>query len=134
MGDIADGIVEGLFCEHCCCIIDGDETGYPRSCHDCKPKNKKFSGAKRSGKVSTNDLVVAKKLLDTLERARQYTDNPSGMYPGYDIVFAPGQFKKLEKRGFVELYSPHNPVHNDRMVITDLGREALETNGRKANG
>ena len=36
MGDIADGIIDGELCELCCCVIDGEETGYPRTCGDCK--------------------------------------------------------------------------------------------------
>ena len=36
MGDMAEAILEGLFCEECGCLIDGEEPGYPRSCDDCK--------------------------------------------------------------------------------------------------
>ena len=37
MGDIADAMIEGLFCQLCGGYIDGDEPGYPRYCSDeCK--------------------------------------------------------------------------------------------------
>ena len=32
MGDIADAMVEGLFCQMCGGYIDGEEPGYPRYC------------------------------------------------------------------------------------------------------
>lgn len=35
MGDIADAVLDGLFCESCGDLIDGEETGYPRNCEDC---------------------------------------------------------------------------------------------------
>ena len=35
MGDIADAIINGLFCQHCGELIDGDEPGYPRACQGC---------------------------------------------------------------------------------------------------
>lgn len=45
MGDIADGIINGFWCQECGCLVDGEEPGYPRYCEDCestnKPKKKK---------------------------------------------------------------------------------------------
>lgn len=35
MGDSADSMVNGLLCEQCGVLIDGEEPGYPRSCSDC---------------------------------------------------------------------------------------------------
>jgi len=32
MGDIADAMIGGLFCEQCGGLIDGEEPGYPRNC------------------------------------------------------------------------------------------------------
>jgi len=32
MGDIADMILDGLVCQVCGELIDGDEPGYPRTC------------------------------------------------------------------------------------------------------
>lgn len=36
MGDIADAMIEGLFCQHCGTLVDGEEVGYPRSCEECQ--------------------------------------------------------------------------------------------------
>ena len=36
MGEIADAIINGLLCEQCGCLIDGEEPGYPRSCEECE--------------------------------------------------------------------------------------------------
>jgi hypothetical protein len=36
MGDIAEMMLEGLLCERCGEMIDGEKTGYPRKCEDCK--------------------------------------------------------------------------------------------------
>lgn len=41
MGEIAEAMINGLFCEQCGSYIDGNEPGYPRKCSDCKPKRKK---------------------------------------------------------------------------------------------
>ena len=35
MGLIAEMVVDGILCEACGVLIDGDEVGYPRSCNDC---------------------------------------------------------------------------------------------------
>ena len=34
MGEMAEDILEGVFCQVCGCYI-GEEVGYPRSCDDC---------------------------------------------------------------------------------------------------
>lgn len=36
MGDAADLNLEGVVCEICGDLIDGEETGYPRQCEDCE--------------------------------------------------------------------------------------------------
>ena len=36
MGEIADAMINGLLCEQCGCLIDGEEPGYPRSCAECE--------------------------------------------------------------------------------------------------
>lgn len=36
MGDIADGIINGFWCQECGCLVDGEEPGYPRICEDCE--------------------------------------------------------------------------------------------------
>lgn len=40
MGEIAEAMINGLFCQQCGAYIDGQEPGYPRNCDDCKPKKK----------------------------------------------------------------------------------------------
>jgi len=35
MGDIADGILEGIFCEKCGQYMDGPPAGYPVTCGGC---------------------------------------------------------------------------------------------------
>ena len=34
MGDMADDIIDGIFCEQCGVYL-GDAVGYPRTCSDC---------------------------------------------------------------------------------------------------
>jgi len=49
-----------------------------------------------------------------------------GMYPGVHADFVPNNpARHLERDGYIELYMPHNPVHKDRWVVTEKGREAL---------
>lgn len=35
MGEILEMMLEGILCEQCGALIDGEETGYPRLCEDC---------------------------------------------------------------------------------------------------
>ena len=35
MGEIADAMLSGLFCECCGVYMDGEEPGYPRRCNSC---------------------------------------------------------------------------------------------------
>jgi hypothetical protein len=35
MGEIADDIIDGFYCQICGEVIDGEESGYPRSCAGC---------------------------------------------------------------------------------------------------
>jgi|GEM_PF-1785760 len=37
MGDIAEMILEGVLCQVCGELIDGEEPGYPRDCESCIP-------------------------------------------------------------------------------------------------
>jgi len=69
---------------------------------------------------------LSKKLLKTLRMVRNWTDEYSGMYPGVSWKLAPAQLYKLEKRGYVEHFYPHNPIHDNRAIITDAGRAALK--------
>lgn len=36
MGDAAEMVLEGLLCQTCGDLIDGEEPGYPRFCEDCE--------------------------------------------------------------------------------------------------
>ncbi len=36
MGDIADAILDGEFCQYCGELIDGEAPGYPRTCAGCR--------------------------------------------------------------------------------------------------
>lgn len=36
MGEITEMILEGILCESCGTLVDGDIAGYPRSCEDCE--------------------------------------------------------------------------------------------------
>lgn len=36
MGEIAEMILNGVLCDICGCLVDGEEVGYPRKCEDCE--------------------------------------------------------------------------------------------------
>lgn len=36
MGEVAEMVLEGIYCESCFAIIDGKEVGHPRICEDCE--------------------------------------------------------------------------------------------------
>lgn len=36
MGDIAEAMLDGLFCASCSEMLDGSAPGYPRTCADCQ--------------------------------------------------------------------------------------------------
>lgn len=36
MGEAAEDVLEGLLCQCCGELIDGEEPGYPRYCEDCQ--------------------------------------------------------------------------------------------------
>lgn len=57
MGEIADAMVEGLFCEECGAWIDGEEPGYPRKCDNCKAE--KFSNTFTGRFINNKVRVVA---------------------------------------------------------------------------
>lgn len=64
-------------------------------------------------------------LTDRQRHRLALTAMGGGMYPGDLWEHAPKQFAELERMGLVRLFTPHNPVHKDRAVITELGRKAL---------
>ncbi|WP_197021177.1 hypothetical protein [Sporolactobacillus terrae] len=52
MGEYAEMMLEGVLCEQCGCLIDGEETGYPRLCEDCARES---NPKKRIKKAKRND-------------------------------------------------------------------------------
>lgn len=36
MGEVAEMVVEGVLCEVCGAVVDGEATGYPRQCDICE--------------------------------------------------------------------------------------------------
>ena len=40
MGDVADMVIDGYLCQQCGVVIDNDESGSPRTCDNCKEKEK----------------------------------------------------------------------------------------------
>lgn len=36
MGETVDMILDGILCETCGALIDGEASGYPRPCEDCE--------------------------------------------------------------------------------------------------
>lgn len=39
MGEIANMMVDGVLCQQCGVLVDGDVPGYPRYCEDCEKEN-----------------------------------------------------------------------------------------------
>lgn len=37
MGEIAEMVLEGILCEGCGGVVDGEASGYPRRCRSCGP-------------------------------------------------------------------------------------------------
>lgn len=35
MSEMAEGVLEGIFCQFCGALIDGESPGYVRTCLDC---------------------------------------------------------------------------------------------------
>jgi hypothetical protein len=36
MGEVTEMILDGLLCERCGTVVDGQEAGFPRLCEDCE--------------------------------------------------------------------------------------------------
>jgi hypothetical protein len=54
MGEIAEMILEGVICQYCGTLIDGEETGYPRTCNDCIADEKKERRRKDERKAGSH--------------------------------------------------------------------------------
>lgn len=56
MGEIADGIVKGLYCMQCAGWIDGLSPGYPRNCKDCATEKGNHRGKRETGQRRNRNL------------------------------------------------------------------------------
>lgn len=53
MGEIADAMINGFYCEECGAFIDGKEPGYPRKCGSCQPRKRRKTKKPRQGGASS---------------------------------------------------------------------------------
>jgi hypothetical protein len=125
MGEIAEAIISGLFCQGCGEVIDDTEPGYARFCRGCQPTPRGYVSKAKPRGAHGNVLVLGNKLVKRLRMITEFTKRYGGMYPGVHWDEAVGQHAKLERHGLITRYLPHNPVHKDRAVVTDYGREYL---------
>lgn len=120
MGEYAEMMLDGTCCEGCGEYLGGGSPGFPRYCGSCRPKS--------PGRVNAPKPVVAgslsPKLLARLEAVRLHTDKHTG-YPGDYYDQATRQHDQLIRHGLAAMFTPHNPVHKLRVVITDAGRDLL---------
>ena len=63
-----------------------------------------------------------------LDLIRMASTRSRGSLGERDDLLPPKVLRRLERAGFVDRITPHNPVHKDRIVITEAGREALAAN------
>jgi hypothetical protein len=122
MGDIADMMLDGTLCATCGAAMDDvadddfDAPGFPRYCSlACEPVQR--------SKVPPNPQPISAKLLRTLATAAR--KGQGSEYDGERWDSSPAQFAKLERRGLVESWQPHNPAHMPRAIATEAGRAAL---------
>jgi hypothetical protein len=123
MGEIAEAILEGLLDEETGELIDGTAPGYPRRMSD---RGRIPSGCIRQGSAQKQvpHAPLNAKDLKWL-KAAAYMPQGSSMYPGEYWEAAPARFRKLERRGLVALYEPHNSAHKNRAVATEAGRALI---------
>lgn len=55
MGEIAELMLSGFYCEQCGCMIGGDEPGYPRLCEDCEKESHPRKHKKRRKKARRDE-------------------------------------------------------------------------------
>lgn len=128
MGEIAEMMLDGTLCQGCGEYMGGG-LGFPGFCRACEPSARKPRNRdKKATRIAQAQAApIGKKRLRWLREASY--ENNGGLYPGARADLAPGVFRDLEKLGWVRLYTPHNPAHKDRYVITEAGREALARAG-----
>lgn len=54
MAEIAEGIIEGLFCSQCCGYVDGEAVGFQRLCDSCKEDDRPRRRKKHHRKNKNN--------------------------------------------------------------------------------
>ena len=118
MGEIADSIVDGEICQFCCCPLEC-VMGYPSTCFECLEEDNS------SSKRARGNNALSKQLIARLMICRQQTDVIGATYAGDYLSSAKAQYAKLIARGLCKVYSPDNPSHLERVVITELGRTLL---------
>lgn len=92
--------------------------GFPDYCRSCRPASHRWE--KRI-------VPIGEKQAGRLRRLREMTDSPPGDYPGCKVDEAPAKYRALVNLGYADYSEPHNPIHKTRVVITDLGRKALNS-------
>lgn len=122
MGEIADLMINGDICEGCGCELDGEGDGFPRRCAGCGGNTRDFDTTPRKARKPDN-MPISAKLMRTLADAARKGSGTE--YDGERWDSSPAQFAKLERRGYVECWHPHNPAHMPRAIITAAGRDAL---------
>lgn len=124
MGEIAEMILNGDLDEETGEWL-GEGQGFPRSpSRDARRRREqKRSGPPTAAVINPKDgQEVAVKALRWLWQAAQPT---SGMYPGVHWEAAPGIFQRLQRRGLIETFEPHNGAHKTRAIPTDAGLALL---------
>lgn len=48
MGNVVDLVLDGILCEACGAFVDGNASGYPRKCIDCRSGNEIVMPEKKS--------------------------------------------------------------------------------------
>lgn len=108
MGEIAEMILEGVFCQKCGVAI-GDGVGFPRDCADCrreKNRQRGIAGPSPLGKQLRRRLELL------AECARVASD-------------APMQYARLARMGYCVVTTDRGSEHAEVASITEAGRAYL---------
>jgi len=75
---------------------------------------------------------IGKKSHGLLERIAKASERSAGAYPGVSTkLVSTKRANALHREGLITTFIPHNPVHDERWVITREGIDALkEMEGR----
>ena len=111
MGEIAEAMIDGLFCEQCGELIDGESVGYPRSCDQCSDTPRQSKECRRSN--ASDDYYACRALaeehgLRLVRHSQQlYAISPASgrwlvtFYPGNGRLYA--DRNKPEKAPYLDL-------------------------------